>query len=214
MRSFEVITSGVNRSDGCLQPTQLGAASIRRASVCFPDDPDVVVAKVNRFGFVGRSFKQSVHIFAPGLKPSRNHKALLSAKLKQVRLDGSPREIGGADPAGQAAEVIPRGEPHNPSGLVFAVGVVNARDELTQRQRLPLVIDLHGMNIGQETARALWGVSLWGIYPPENRCQHGRFVGEIATDADGEIQRSPIHRSLLCSTCEQCAAFIAAPAER
>ena len=112
---------------------------IRRASICFPDDPDVVGAKVNRFGFVGRSFEQSVHIFAPGLKSSRNHKALLSAKLNQVRLDG---------------------EPHNPSGLVFAVGVVNARDELTKRQRLLLVIDLHGMNIGQETARAPWGVSL------------------------------------------------------
>jgi hypothetical protein len=67
MRSFEVITSGVNRSDGCLQPTQLGAALIRRASVCFPDDPGVVGAKASRFGFVGRSFKQSVHIFAPGL---------------------------------------------------------------------------------------------------------------------------------------------------
>ena len=83
---------------------------IRRASVCFPDDPDIVGAKVNRFGFVGRSFEQSVHIFAPGLKSSRNHKALLSAKLNQVRLDG---------------------EPHNPSGLALAVGVVNARDELT-----------------------------------------------------------------------------------
>ena len=122
MCSFEVITSGVNRSDGCLQPTPLGAALIRRASVRFPDDPDVVGAKVNRFGFVGRSFEQSVHIFAPGLKSSRNHKALWSAKLNQVRLDG---------------------EPHNPSGLVFAVGVVNARDELTKRQRLLLVIDLH-----------------------------------------------------------------------
>ena len=40
---------------------------IRRASVCFPDDPGVVVAKASRFGFVGRSFKQGVHIFAPGL---------------------------------------------------------------------------------------------------------------------------------------------------
>jgi hypothetical protein len=149
MRSFEAITSGVNRSDGRRQPTQQGAALIRRAAVCFPDDPDVVVAKVNRFGFVGRSFKQSVHSFAPGLKSSRNHKALLAAKLNQVRLDG---------------------EPHNPSGLVFAVGVVNARDELTKRQWLLLVIDLHGVNIGQETARARWGVSLRGISPPENRC--------------------------------------------
>ena len=90
-----------------------------------------------------------------GLESSRNYKAFLAAKLNQVRIDG---------------------EPHNLSGLVFAVGVVNARDELTQRQRLRLVIDLHGLNIGQETARAPWGVSLWGIYPPENRCQHGCFT--------------------------------------
>ena len=66
MRSFEVITSGVNRSDSRLQPTQPGAALIQRAFVCFPNNPDVVVAKVNRFGFVGRSFKQSFHILPLG----------------------------------------------------------------------------------------------------------------------------------------------------
>ena len=71
------------------------------------------------------------------------------------------------------------GEPHNPSGFVFVVSVVNARDELTQRQRLLLVIDLHDLNIGQETARALWGVTLWGISPPENRCQHGCFMANL-----------------------------------
>jgi hypothetical protein len=38
------------------------------------------------------------------------------------------------------------------------VGVVNACDELAQRQRLLLVIDLHDMSIGRETAWALWGV--------------------------------------------------------
>jgi hypothetical protein len=54
------------------------------------------------------------------------------------------------------------------------VGVVNTRDELTQCQRLLLVIDLHGLNIGQETARALWGVS-----PPENRRQHGCFMATL-----------------------------------
>jgi hypothetical protein len=113
---------------------------------------------VQPFRFLGRSFKQSVHIFAPGLKSSRNHQRLRAAKFNQVRLEG---------------------EPHNPSGLVFAVGVVNARDELTQRQRLLLVIDLHGLNIGQETARALWGVTLWGISPPENRCQHGCFMARV-----------------------------------
>jgi hypothetical protein len=62
---------------------------------------------------------------------------------------------------------------------VFAVGVVNARNELTKRQRLLFMIDLHGMRIGRETARALWGVSLWGIYPPENRCQHGCFMARF-----------------------------------
>jgi hypothetical protein len=153
MRSFDVIASGVNRSDGRLQPTQLGTVLIPEDSACFPGAPGLIVAKVNRLGFVGRSFKQRVHFFAPGLKSSRNHKGLRAAKFNQVRLDG---------------------EPHNPSGLVFAVGVVNARDELTRRQRLLLVIDLHGMNIGQETARALWGVS-----PSENRCQHGCFMARL-----------------------------------
>jgi hypothetical protein len=66
MRSFEVIASGVNRSEGRLRPTRPATALIRRPSVCSPDDPDVVVAKVSRFGFGGRSFEQSVHIFAPG----------------------------------------------------------------------------------------------------------------------------------------------------
>ena len=150
MLSFEVITSEVNRSDGRLQLTQLGAALIREDLACFPGGLATIVATFNHFGFVGRSCKQSVHIFAPGLKSSRNHKALRAAKFNQVCLEG---------------------EPHNPSGLVFVVGVVNARDELTQRQRLLLVIDLHGLNIGQETARALWGVS-----PPENRCQPGCFM--------------------------------------
>lgn len=116
---------------------------IRRASVCFPEDPKVVVAKVNRFGFVGRNFKENVHIFAPGLKSSRNHKALLSAKLNPVRLDG---------------------EPHNPFGLLSAAGVVHPRDELTKRQGLPLLIGFHDTRLGQATARALWGVCpIWGF---------------------------------------------------
>ena len=158
MRSFDVIISGVNRSDSRLRPTQFGAVLIPGDSACFPGAPDIIVAKVNRFSFAGRSFKQSVYIFAPGLKSSRNHKGLRAAKFNQMCLDG---------------------EPHNPSGLVFAVGVVNVCDELPQRQRLLLVIDLHGLNIGQETARALWGVTLWGISPPENRCQHGCFMANL-----------------------------------
>jgi len=147
MRSFDVIISGVNRSDSRLRPTQFGAVLIPGDSACFPGDPGLIVTKVNRFGFLGWRFKQSVYVFAPGLKSSRNHKALRAAKFNQMRLDG---------------------EPHNPSGPVFVGGGVNARDELTQRQRLLLVIDLHGLNIGQETARALWGVSLSGIHPIAN----------------------------------------------
>jgi hypothetical protein len=157
MRSFDVIISGVNRSGNRLQPTQLGAALIPGDPACFPADPGLTVAKVNRFGFVDRSFEQSVHIFAPGLKSSRNYKALRAAQFNQMRLEG---------------------EPHNSFGLVFAVDVVNARDELTQRQRLLLVIDLHGMNLGQETARALWGVS-----PPENRCQPGCFMATLGNSS-------------------------------
>jgi hypothetical protein len=63
MHSLEGITSGVNCSDGRLQPTRPGAALMGRASVCFLDDPDVVVTKVNRFGFASRCFNQIVHIF-------------------------------------------------------------------------------------------------------------------------------------------------------
>ncbi len=147
MRSFEVIKSEVNQVNrlGCrLQPTQHGSALIQGDSACFPGDPGVVVAKANRFGLVERSFKERIHRIANIFEtPLRNHKASLSSKLNQVRLEG---------------------EPHNPAGLVFVVGVVNARDELAQRQRLLLVIGLHDMNIGRETAWALWGVTLPGIH--------------------------------------------------
>jgi hypothetical protein len=61
----------------------------------------------------------------------------VSSKLNQVRIDG---------------------EPHNPFGFLSAAGGVNGRDQITKRQWLLLVIDLHGMKIGRETARALWGV--------------------------------------------------------
>jgi hypothetical protein len=57
MRQFEGIASGVNRSNGHLQPTPLGAALLRRASACFPNGPDVVMAKISRFGSLGRRFK-------------------------------------------------------------------------------------------------------------------------------------------------------------
>lgn len=105
MRSFEIITSEVNRLGSRLQPKWNGAALIRRASVCFSDV--LVVSKTNRFGFVGWGFEQSIHVFAAGLKSSRNYKALLSAKLNQVRFDG---------------------EPHNPGGFAFAADAITAFD--------------------------------------------------------------------------------------
>ena len=174
MHSFEVITPEANCPRSRLQPKRHGAALIQKVSVFFVGDPDVVVAKVNRFSFVGRSFKQSVHIFAPGLKSSRNYKAIVASKLNQARLDG---------------------EPHNPSGLVFAVGVVNARDELTKRQGLLLVIDLHGMNIGQETARALWGVYLiWDFRESDVLCAR---LGRRLRAEPGAREKTPIRRTAL-----------------
>jgi hypothetical protein len=79
MRSFEVIPPEANRPGSRLQPKRRGAALIQKDSECVPSDPDAVVAKVNPFGFAGRGFKQSIHIFAPGVEFSGNYKALLSA---------------------------------------------------------------------------------------------------------------------------------------
>ena len=106
MRSFEIITSEVNRLGSRLQPKWHGAPLIRMVSVCFPDEPVVVVARTNRFGFVGWSFEQSIHIFAAGLRSSRNYKALLSVKLNQARLDGEPHDPGGFAFAADAITVF------------------------------------------------------------------------------------------------------------
>ena len=70
-------------------------------------------------------FKLGVHIFFLELKRSRNHKALLSAKFNQVRLDG---------------------EPHKSPALVFAAAFINARDEFTKGEGLLPAIDSHGLN--------------------------------------------------------------------
>jgi len=156
MHSFEVITPEANCPRSRLQPKRHGAALIQKVSVFFVGDPDVVVAKVNRFSFVGRSFKQSVHIFAPGLKSSRNYKAIVASKLNQARLDG---------------------EPHNPSGLVFAVGVVNTHDELTKRQRLLLVIDLHGIRIGRKPHGRYGVFHSYGISANPTFSARGRDAG-------------------------------------
>lgn len=123
MRSHEIITLEAYRPGSRLQPEWSGVALLGRVSACLVGDPDLLVAKVNCFGLVIRSFELAVHIFAPGLKSSSNHDAFLSAKLNQVRLDG---------------------EPHNPAGFPFAADVVNARDELTKRQGALSAIGLHG----------------------------------------------------------------------
>jgi hypothetical protein len=138
MRPDKVIAPE-NCPESRLLPKRHGATLIWRTPVCFPDDPNHVVAKVNRFNSVGRSIKQSVHIFAPGFKPSKNRKALLSTKLNEARLDG---------------------EPHNPPGLLSAAGVVNARNELPKRQGFLPAIGFHGRNIGRETAPR------YGVFTP------------------------------------------------
>jgi hypothetical protein len=107
MRSFEVIMPEASRPGSRLQPKRHGVALVQRDSIYIPGDPDVGAPKVARFGFERRSFKEDVHIFALGLKASRNYMALLSAKLNQVRLDD---------------------EPHNLSGLAFAAAIINVCD--------------------------------------------------------------------------------------
>jgi hypothetical protein len=82
MRSFQVVTPEVNRPGSRLQPKRRGTATIQKDSEGIPGDPGVVAAKVNPFGFAGRGFKQNVHILAPGLKFSRNHKTLVSASAR------------------------------------------------------------------------------------------------------------------------------------
>jgi hypothetical protein len=75
--------------------------------VCFQDD---------------WGFKQGVHIFSVGLKPSGNHKAPLPAKFDQVRLDG---------------------EMDNSPGLAFAPDIIDTRDEFAERQRFLPAITFH-----------------------------------------------------------------------
>jgi hypothetical protein len=124
MRSFEIIPPEANRPGSRLQPKRRGVASIQKDSECIPSDPDIVVAEVNPFGFAGRDFKRSVHVFVPGLKFSRNHKARLSAKVNQVRRGG---------------------EPHHPFGFLFAAGAVNARDEPAKLQDFLPAIRFHAL---------------------------------------------------------------------
>jgi hypothetical protein len=113
MRSFEVITSGVSRPAGRLHPTQ--------------DDPDVVAPKVNRFGFLGRSFKHSVHLIVNLIETSPGKlEAQWSLKLDQLCVDG---------------------EPHNSSGPTLAPSVVRRGDEPTKGQGFLPAIGLHNLKI-------------------------------------------------------------------
>jgi hypothetical protein len=125
-------------------------------------------------GLVARSFKTFIPrnekiLSGPG---STNNKAIMSSKLNQVRIDG---------------------EPHNPFGLLFAVGGVNARDELTKLQWLLLVIDHHGMRIGRETARALWGVfPRWDFCESDVLC--ARLRRRLRAEP-GAREKNPIRRT-------------------
>ncbi len=100
---------------------------MQRASVCSPDDPDVALAKVNRFGFAGWSFKESIHRIANLIEtPLGKHEAFSSSKLDQACVDC---------------------EPHNSSGPTFTPSVVHSGDEPTKRQGLFPAIGLHSLNI-------------------------------------------------------------------
>lgn len=61
MRSLKFIPAGVNRPDGLFQPTQHGADSNRRVSICVLDLLKASVALTNLFGFAVWSFKQRAH---------------------------------------------------------------------------------------------------------------------------------------------------------
>jgi hypothetical protein len=143
MRSFEVITTEANRPSSRLQPERRGAASIQRDAMGIPSGPGDVVARVRRSNFMGTGFSQRIHIFAFGLKSSRNHKTLLSAKLNPVRLDG---------------------EPHHPSGFAFAANVVGARDEITERHGFLPAISFHGSKYRPERLPDAMGCSPHGRF--------------------------------------------------
>src|SRR5208283_2807505 len=144
MCSHKSIPPGVNPSDDHLQPTRPGAALLRRGSVRFPGGPDIVAAKVNHFGFAGRSCKQSVHRIANWSgTPLRNHKAIASSKLNQVCVHG---------------------EPYNSSGPLFAPSVVRGHDELTKRQGSFPAIGLHGLKCKPERRAGDMGCSPHGRF--------------------------------------------------
>ena len=60
-----------------------------------------------------------------------NHIPVAPLKLDQVRVES---------------------EPQNSSGSAFATGVVNGRDQITERQRLLLVMGLHQLRMSRNVA--------------------------------------------------------------
>jgi hypothetical protein len=139
MRSFEVITPEADCSGAGFPPKRHAAGSIRRATVHFPEDPRVAMAKISRFGMGRNDFQERAHgvVNLSGTTPG-NGKALLSSKLDQACFDGQPD--------------------HTP-GPSFAPSVVHTHDELTKRQRLLHWIGFHKTSLGQATFPVPWGVS-------------------------------------------------------
>jgi hypothetical protein len=103
------MTPETNRPGSRLQPERRGAALIREGPVFFPDN---------------RGHKKSVHDFDSALDSSGNHKALLSAKLDQVRLDG---------------------EPHESPGLALVAAFIDARHEFAECQGFLSAIIFHAL---------------------------------------------------------------------
>jgi hypothetical protein len=60
-------------------------------------------------------------------------------------------------------------EAQNSHGSAFSAGVVNGRNQITERERLLLLIGLHGMSVNREgTQGILWGEP-WGVSPGGSR---------------------------------------------
>jgi len=130
-----------DRPGSGLYPERHGAAFVRRASVCLPDDLNSVVMKVNRFGFVGTRITGSVHRIVKLVEPPlKSHEASLSAKLKRVYVDGKP---------------------HNSSGPSLTPGMVGSHDEFPKCQGLVPAAGFHDRKSKpRNRAGALWGVDL------------------------------------------------------
>jgi hypothetical protein len=153
MRQFEVITSGVNRLDGRLQPTQPGASSIWRDSVCIPDTPDVVVAKLGLFGFVGMSFKTSIHWFTIQL-----------GFLSEITKRCCPRNSIRWDL--MASRTIPVARRFPQASCAATMNLPNVRGFFLQSVFMVCSID-------RETARMLWGVHPMGAFRESNPTPRG-----------------------------------------